>query len=119
MSNEPITNLEKDTGHQNAEMHIRHLRETIGVIRGQLEENRFEKDAAVQQAVQRSADEIQQLKSTATSLRDELESLRFEYEARIQQTYAEKVDEHSQLIETISILRDQLEKQPSGVTNDG
>ena len=80
---------------------------------------RFEKDAAVQQAVQRSADEIQQLKSTATSLRDELESLRFEYEARIQQTYAEKVDEHSQLIETISILRDQLEKQPSGVTNDG
>ncbi|MBO88265.1 MAG: hypothetical protein CMP14_01985, partial [Rickettsiales bacterium] len=80
---------------------------------------RFEKDAAVQQAVQHSADEIQQLKSTATSLRDELESSRFEYEEKLQRTHAEKVDEHSQLIKTISILRNQLEKHPSGVTNDG
>ncbi|MFL2542340.1 MAG: hypothetical protein ACJ0UT_10295, partial [Candidatus Latescibacterota bacterium] len=83
MSNEPIAHLGKDVDQQNAEMHIRHLRETIGVIRDQLEANRFEKDAAVQQAVQRSADEIQQLKSTATSLRDELESLRFEKDAAV------------------------------------
>ncbi|MBO88589.1 MAG: hypothetical protein CMP14_03630, partial [Rickettsiales bacterium] len=97
MSNEPIANLGKDAEHHNAEMHIRHLRETIGVIRGQLEANRFEKDAAVQQAVQHSADEIQQLKSTATSLRDELESLRFEKDAAVQQAVQRSADEIQQL----------------------
>ena len=60
-----------------AQAEIRHLRETTLILREELETKRFEKDAAVQQAIQRSADEIQQLKSTATSLRDELESLRF------------------------------------------
>ena len=54
---------------------IRHLKETIGVLRVELEQYSFNQQTAVQQAVQRSADEIQQLKSTATSLRDELESL--------------------------------------------
>ena len=62
----------------------------------------FEKDAAVQQAIQRSADEIQQLKSTATSLRDELESLRFEKDAAVQQAI-------QQLKSTATSLRDELE----------
>ena len=45
---------------------------------------RFEKDAAVQREIQKSADEIQQLKNTASSLRGELESLRFEKDAAVQ-----------------------------------
>ena len=39
-----------------------------------MENLRFEKDAAVQRAVQSSADEIQQLKGTIASLRSEMES---------------------------------------------
>ncbi|PPR63644.1 MAG: hypothetical protein CFH08_01438, partial [Alphaproteobacteria bacterium MarineAlpha3_Bin7] len=66
-------------------LEVTQLRETIDVIRIKLEEHRHNQDAAVQQAVQRSADEIQQLKNTATSLRDELESLRFEKDAAVQQ----------------------------------
>ena len=42
-------------------------------FRGELESLRFEKDAAVQREIQKSADEIQQLKNTASSLRGELE----------------------------------------------
>ena len=83
-----------------------------------MESLRFEKDAAVQQAVQRSSDEIHQLQNTSSSLRDELESLRFEYEAKLQKRHTEKVDEHSHLQETILLLRNKLEMQPSGVTQD-
>ena len=61
-----------------AQAEVRHLRETTLILREELEAQRYEKDAAVQGAVQRSSDEIIQLKNTATSLRDELESLRFE-----------------------------------------
>ena len=77
--------LGEDEQNHLAQMQIRHLRETIDVLRQELEAQRFEKDTAVQQAVQRSADEIQQLKQTASSLRDELESLRFEKDAAVQQ----------------------------------
>ena len=59
-----------------AQVEIRHLYETISLLRSQLENKQFEKDAAVQKVVQTSADEIKLLKDTATSLRDELESLR-------------------------------------------
>ena len=68
-----------------ARTEIRHFKEIIGVLRVELEQHSFNQQTAVQQAVQRSADEIHQLKSTATSLRDELESLRFEKDAAVQQ----------------------------------
>ena len=74
-----------------------------------LENLRFEKDAAVQKAIQRSADEIQQLKSTATSLRDELENLRFEKDAAVQQAIQRSTDEIAQLKNTAGNLRDELE----------
>ena len=64
------------------------------------------KDAAVQQAVQRSADEIQQLKDTATGLGDELESLRFEKDAAVQQAVQRSADEIQQLKDTATGLRD-------------
>ena len=79
-------------------------------MRDELESLRFEKDAAVQQAVQRSADEIQQLKSTATSLRDELESQRLDYEALLQEKEKNNVDENLQLQQTIETLRKNLER---------
>ena len=68
-------------------------------------------DAAVQQAVQRSADEIKQLKHTSGLIREELESQNFEFEAKYQQQKLENVDEHSHLQETIEKLRLELEKQ--------
>jgi hypothetical protein len=47
-------------------------------LRTELENLRFEKDAAVQRAVQSSADEIQQLKNTIASLRSGMESKKIE-----------------------------------------
>ncbi|MAV88587.1 MAG: hypothetical protein CMM67_10105, partial [Rhodospirillaceae bacterium] len=58
------------------EVETHHLRKTIQALRNKLEHHQYEKDAAVQQAVQRSVDEIEQLKATSSSLRDELESMR-------------------------------------------
>ena len=91
-------------------LEVTQLRETIDVIRIKLEEHRYNQDAAVQQAVQRSADEIQQLKSTATSLRDELESQRLDYEALLQEKEKNNVDENLQLQQTIETLRKNLER---------
>ena len=41
-----------------AQAEVRHLRETTLILREELEAQRYEKDAAVQGAVQRSSDEI-------------------------------------------------------------
>ena len=60
----------------------------------------FEKDAAVQQAVQRSADEIEQLKMTSSELRTALESQKFEFEAKLQEQKLETSDEHQHLRDT-------------------
>ena len=103
----------------NNDMHIRHLRETINVIRAKLEENSFERDAAIQKVVQQTTDEIQQLKNTASSLRDELESLRFEWESSKQKSPAEKMKDLGRLQETIVVLRNKLEKKVSGGSTDG
>ena len=105
-----ITNEERNS--LRADTQTLQLRDTVRILRSKLEEQSFEKDAAVQQAVQRSADEILQLKNTASSLRDELESLRFEFESKLQKNISEKVDEHSHLKETITILRAQLDERP-------
>ena len=78
-------------------------------MRDELESLRFEKDAAVQQAVQRSADEIQQLKDTATGLRDELVNAKFTFEENLQKEALIKSDEHRHLQETIAKLRVEME----------
>ena len=88
-----------------AQADVRHLRNTIVVLRDELEGMGFEKDTAVQQAVQGSFDEITQLKSTATSLRDELESLRFEKDAAVQQAVQQSDDEITQLKDSLSYQR--------------
>ena len=104
--------IDKENNFHRADTQTLQLRDTVQVLRSKLENQSFEKDAAVQQAVQRSADEILQLKNTASSLRDELESLRFEFESKLQKNISEKVDEHSHLKETIAILRAQLDERP-------
>ena len=75
----------------------------------ELESLRFEKDAAVQQAIQRSADEIQQLKSTTGSLRDELESAQYELEEEVQKTRLRNQNEIQHLKQTVEKLRHELE----------
>ena len=111
MNNDLVDHLRQDDDSYNADVHIRHLRETIAVMREQLEAVRFENDAAVQQAVQHSADEIQQLKNTASGLRDELEILRFEHGVKLKDYRAEKDKENRQLKKTILILRTKLEEK--------
>ena len=71
----------------------------------------FSKDATVQKAVQRSADEIQQLKNTASSLRNELENLRFEKDAAVQKTAHRSADEIQQLKNTLKKLRKRIENR--------
>ena len=66
-----------------AQLELRHLKDTLFVLREELEGQEFNRNAAVQQAIQQSADDIQQLQGTATSLRDELDSLRFEKDAAV------------------------------------
>jgi len=119
MKNDLIGHLGQDDDSYNADVHIRHLRKTIGVMREQLEAVHFEKDAAVQQAVQHSADEIQQLKNTASSLRDELEKLRFGLKDKLKDYRAEKDKENRHLKNTILMLRTKIEEKVSGVMNDG
>ena len=94
-----------------AELNVRQLKETIEVLRDELESLRFEKDAAVQQAVQRSADELEQLKLSISNLRTELDSAQFKYEKDLQQQAVIKLDEHSHLQETIAKLRIELEER--------
>ena len=105
-----ITNEERNS--LRADTQTLQLRDTVRILRSKLEEQSFEKDAAVQQSVQRSADEILQLKNTASSLRDELENSRFEFESKLQKNVYERIDEHSHLKETITILRAQLDERP-------
>ena len=52
---------------------IQQLKNTASSLRNELENLRFEKDAAVQKAVQKSADEIKQLKKTTVKMRAKIE----------------------------------------------
>ena len=72
---------------------------------------RFEKDSAVQQAVQRSVDEIQQLKSTAENLREKLEMQKMDYQALLQEQETNNVNDNIHLQKTIETLRSKLEKE--------
>ncbi|MAH83348.1 MAG: hypothetical protein CBB68_03165, partial [Rhodospirillaceae bacterium TMED8] len=85
MANVSKVSLDDQDGLNDAYHEIRHLKDTLFILREELESQEFIRNSAVQKAVQHSADEIQQLKNTATSLRDELESLRYEKDAAVQQ----------------------------------
>jgi hypothetical protein len=72
---------------------------------------RFEKDSAVQQAVQRSVDEIQQLKKTSEDLREKLEIQKMDYQAILQEQEKDNVNDKIHLQKTIETLRSKLEKE--------
>ena len=76
-----------------------------------MESLRYEKDAAVQKAIQRSTDEIEQLKKTSAQLREELESQTFEYDKKLQKQTLDKIAEHRHMQETIEKLREELDKK--------
>ena len=87
------------------------LKATIVALRDQMELLSHNSDAAVQKAVQKSADEIQQLKNTASSLRNELENLRFEKDADVQKAVQKSADEIKQLKKTTVKMRAEIEKR--------
>ena len=70
---------------------------TASSLRDELPSSRFEKDAAVQQAVQHLQMKSSSSANTASSLRDELKSLRFEKDATVQQAVQRSADEILQL----------------------
>jgi uncharacterized protein YwqG len=80
-------------------------------LREELESLRFEKDAAVQKAIQRSTEEINQLMKTSSELRDAMMSQKFEFETKLQKQTLEKIDEHSHLQDTIVKLRKELDQK--------
>ena len=55
---ERVENIEKNNNAiQGAEAELRYLRETIEVLRSELERHRFDQEVAVQKVAQNSADE--------------------------------------------------------------
>ena len=92
-----------------AQTEIRHLRNTIGALREELEGLQFEKQQSVQRAVADAADEATQLKETAAALRDEMEGLQFEKNRAVQEAVANSTDEITQLKKTAQALRDEME----------
>ncbi|MBT3627283.1 MAG: hypothetical protein HN527_04240, partial [Rhodospirillaceae bacterium] len=81
-------NLDPDTSAPSLEHELevdnRHLQQTIGALRDQLERTQLEKSEAVQRAVAALSDELAQLKATANALRDRLERERLDSQEAVQ-----------------------------------
>lgn len=88
----------------------RHLKNTIAVLRDQLEALRNGRDEAVQKAVALANDEIAQLRSAVSVLREELECKAAEYLDALQEERRLHRDELNQLQRMIQELRDALTK---------
>ena len=79
----------------------------------ELEDLRFAKDEAVQQAVADANNQIVQLKASVSALRDELEANMIGHEQTVQDLERAARDESNQLKGAIATLRDQLEATAS------
>jgi hypothetical protein len=86
----------------------RHLKDTIAVLRDQLEAMRYQQDEAIQKAVASSSDEISQLRSALSALRETMETKAAEYAASLQEERRLHRDELEQLQRTIKALRESL-----------
>ncbi len=84
MSERIIESDAEDNELYQAQLEIRHLRETIDALREELETQRYEKDRGIQTAHADKADELNQLRDTAAALREELEYQRFEARRAVQ-----------------------------------
>ena len=108
-----MDDVQTDPVGESGELHeahseIRHLKNTIGALREELESTRYANEQDVQSAIAITNDEIVQLRATAQALRDELENLRFEKDKAVQEAVANANDEIVQLRKTAQTLRDEL-----------
>ena len=92
----------------------RHLRETIGALREQLEAAIVERNAAVQAAFAQSADELAQQQQTIIELRRSVESERADAARAREAGERAARSERDQLQEIIAALRARLEPADGG-----
>ena len=69
LTDNPILGLESE---------IRALKETVGVMRDEMEAMGFAKNQAIQETKLENVNEVKALKGTASALRDQLEKSRFD-----------------------------------------
>ena len=79
-------------------------------LREELENLKFEKQEAVQNAIKKSSLEISELKDATSALRDELVESKFTKKQAIQKAVLNSSDEIKQLKNSTQSLRDELEK---------
>ena len=79
-------------------------------MREELENLRYEKQKAVQEASRDLALEIKELKNSSSALRSELEKLKFSKKEAVQKAVYNSSDEIKQLKDSTQSLRDELEK---------
>ena len=102
------TQSEPDEQHQ-ALMDNRHLQETIGALRTEMEEMRIDKEVSVQKAIAAANDDMTQLKNTITALRTGMERQGYTGDEAVQKAIADANQEIVQLRGTIGALREELE----------
>jgi len=88
----------------------RHLKDTISVLREELEKMRIDHETNIRNALLSADSEILQLKSTIVALRDELERIQIRHDEKIQHMEQMAGDEMNQLQQTVKTLRQQLEE---------
>jgi len=101
LTDNPILGLESE---------IRALKETVGVMRDEMEAMGFAKNQAIQETKLENANEVKALKGTAAALRDELEKSKFDMGEAVQAAKLASNNEVKSLKGTASSLRDELEK---------
>jgi len=87
----------------------RHLKETIGALREELEKTHIRNGENIQKALASLNDENTHLKLTIVTLRDQMEREKISHEERIQKLEQKARDEMNHLRETIRTLRTQME----------
>ncbi len=87
------------------------MKETILLLRQQLEAMRIDKEQSVRRAANAGKSEIAQLQDTLKGLRDTLETVRVNKERDVQAAAAANGNEIAQLKDSVIALRDALEMQ--------
>lgn len=87
-----MTPLKKTDALYQAQTENRHLKDTLGALRQELELLNSMNEETTQKTVASANDEINQLKVTVTALREEMESLRFENAEKVQEAVAASHD---------------------------
>ena len=87
----------------------RHLKDTVGALRDEMEKMRIGEHERLQQSLTAASDEIGQLKKMIAALRDELERRNIEYEGQCRAIEQAAREEVKQLHDMIGVMRDALE----------